>query len=304
MSANTHIPAALPGQETCLLINPSAGRNRGRRLRSQIVAGLGLPEACVFASEQPGHLQSLATAAADSGYRRIVVAGGDGSIFEVVNGIMASASSPALGIIPVGTGNDFIKAAGIPLAWRDACRLIASSQTRQVDLGRCNGQYFANGVGIGLDAEIGHAAQGISWFRGPMVYLAAAFRTLAGGISAPEVTIAFDGGELVQRVTLVAVSNGSCYGGLFHIAPDASIADGQLDLIIADHVTRTRAMALIPKVIRGEHMDDPAVRYLQTREVRIQSATPLPVQIDGELVAGGLTDVTIEVHPRCLQLLS
>ncbi|MBT8421496.1 MAG: hypothetical protein KJP03_00085, partial [Gammaproteobacteria bacterium] len=159
-------------------------------------------------------------------------------------------------------------------------------------------------VGIGLDAEIGQAANGMSWFRGPMVYLAAAFRTLAGGISAPEVTIGFDEGELVQRVTLVAVSNGTCYGGLFHIAPDASIADGQLDLIIADHVTRARALVLIPKVIRGEHMEDPAVRYLQTRKVRIRSASPLPVQIDGELIAGGLTDIAIEVQPRCLQLLA
>ena len=135
------------------------------------------------------------------------------------------------------------------------------------------------------------------------MYLAAAFRKLAGGISAPEVSIRFDGGELVQRITLVAVSNGSYYGGLFHIAPDASIRDGVLDLIIADHVTRRKAVRLIPKVMRGEHLDDPAVRYLQTRKVYIQSDVSLPVQIDGEFIEGGLTELDIEVMPERLQLL-
>lgn len=291
-------------QETCLLVNPAAGRKRAGRLQGRIQSALGVGSECVFVSEQPGHLQALAQEAAESGYLRIVVAGGDGSICEAVNGVMNSGEPAALGIIPVGTGNDFIKAAGIPLAWRDACQLITRDRTRMVDLGRCNETFFANGVGIGLDAEIGQAAQGMPWFRGPMVYLAAAFRTLAGGISAPEVSIAFDEDELVQRVTLVAVSNGSCYGGLFHIAPDASIADGELDLVIADHVTRARAMALIPKVIRGEHMDDPCVRYVQTREVRIRSQVPLPVQIDGELIEGGLTDLEIAIQPACLRLIA
>ncbi len=298
------MPRPSTDSNTCLLVNPTAGRNRGGRLKNRIRVTLGLDEARVFASTEPGHLQELARTAAESGYRRIVVAGGDGSIYEAVNGIMNSGEPAALGIIPVGTGNDFIKAAGIPLAWRDACQLVTRNQTRMVDLGRCNGRYFANGVGIGLDAEIGQVAQGMPWFRGPMVYLAAAFRTLAGGISAPKVSIAFDDDELVQRVTLVAISNGSCYGGLFHIAPEASIADGQLDLIIADHVTRARAMVLIPKVIRGEHMDDPAVRYLQTRKVRIHSEIPLPVQVDGELIAGGLRDLAVEVAPASLQLLA
>lgn len=304
MADSTHMPGPSTDIDTCLLVNPAAGRNRAGRLRNQIRDALGLDETQVFTSTGPGHLQELAQEAAKKGYRRILVAGGDGSIYEAVNGIMNSGQPAALGIIPVGTGNDFIKAAGIPMAWRDACQLVTRNQSRMVDLGRCNERYFANGVGIGLDAEIGQAAQGMPWFRGPMVYLAAAFRTLAGGISAPEVSIAFDDEELVQRVTLVAISNGSCYGGLFHIAPDASIADGQLDLVIADHVTRARAMVLIPKVIRGEHMDDPAVRYLQTREICIRSDVKLPVQVDGELIEGGLRQLTVNVEPACLRLLA
>lgn len=295
--------AATPDQELCLVVNPAAGRNRGGRLASRIAAALSLDEAQVFRSTGPGSVRALVREAVAKGYIKVAVAGGDGSIFEALNGLIEAGTPAALGIIPVGTGNDFIKAAGIPLAWRDACKRIARGRMKSVDVGRCNELYFANGVGIGLDAEIGHTAQGLSWFRGPMVYLAAAFRTLAGGINAPEVSIRFDDDELVQRITLVAVSNGSCYGGLFHIAPDASINDGMLDLIIADHVTRAKAMRLIPKVMRGDHLDDPAVRYLQTRTVNIRSRVALPVQIDGELIEGGLKELDIEVSPARIRLL-
>lgn len=292
------------GIETCLIVNPAAGRGRGEKLSARIAAALSIGEAQIHTSTGPGGVRKLVEEALSRGQNRIVVAGGDGTIFEAINGLIRADQAATLGIVPVGTGNDFIKAAGIPLAWRDACSLIQSGRTRAVDVGRCNDMYFANAVGIGLDAEISYAAQGISWFRGPMVYLAAAFRTLAGGISAPEVSIAFDGGELVQRVTLVAVSNGSCFGGLFHIAPDASISDGSLDLVIADHVTRAKAVRLIPKVIRGDHLTDPAVRYIQTRKVKIHSDQALPVQIDGELIKGGLTDLDIEVIPERILLMS
>ncbi len=293
-----------PDQETCLIVNRAAGRGRGGRLGARIAATLELDPQHVFESQAPGHVRQLAREAVNKGYIKVVVAGGDGTIFEAVNGLIDAGKPAALGIIPVGTGNDFIKAAGIPLAWRDACRKVTRGRMRSVDVGRCNELYFANGVGIGLDAEIGHTAQGISWFRGPMVYLAAAFRTLAGGINAPEVSISFDDGELVQRVTLVAVTNGTCYGGLFHVAPEASINDNRLDLVIADHVTRTKAMKLIPKVMRGDHLDDPVVRYLQTRKVVIESKTALPVQIDGELIEGGLRRLDIEVVPERIRLLA
>ncbi|NNF66801.1 MAG: diacylglycerol kinase family lipid kinase [Gammaproteobacteria bacterium] len=295
--------AQTQASETCLIVNPAAGRGRAGRLGPRIARELSLENEQVAESSAPGNVQQLVKSFVNKGYIKVAVAGGDGTIFEAINGLVQAGRVAALGIVPVGTGNDFIKAAGIPLAWRDACELVRSGRMRSVDIGRCNELYFANGVGIGLDAEIGHTAQGISWFRGPMVYLAAAFRTLAGGISAPEVSIAFDDGELVQRVTLVAVSNGSCFGGLFHIAPDASISDGSLDLVIADHVTRVKALRLIPRVIRGEHLHDPAVRYLQTRKVKIHSDRALPVQIDGELIEGGLTDLDIEVLASRIRLL-
>lgn len=292
-----------PGNGGCLIVNPEAGRGRGRRLGPRIAQALALPATAVRESSGPGSVRQMVGEVVAQGCTRVIIAGGDGTIFEAVNALVAAASPAALGIIPVGTGNDFIKAAGIPLAWRDACQLALEGRVRAVDLGRCNEHYFANAVGIGLDAEIGHAAQSMSVFRGPLLYLAAAFKTLAGGIDAPEVSIRFDGDELVQRITLVAVSNGSCFGGLFHIAPDASISDGSLDLVIADHVTRARAMRLIPKVIRGEHLDDPAVRYAQTRRVSIHARRALPVQIDGEIIEGGLQDLEIEVIPARLNLL-
>ncbi len=292
-----------PARPQWLIINPEAGRGKAGRLARRIARDLSLDESQTRRSNGPGSVRRLVEEAIAHGHETIAVAGGDGTIFEAVNGLIASGSEAALGIIPVGTGNDFIKAAGIPLAWREACKLVTSGRAKLVDVGRCNQLYFANGVGLGLDAEIGHTAQGISWLNGPGVYLAAAFKTLLGGIKAPEVDIRFDGEELVQRVTLIAVSNGTFYGGLFHIAPDASISDGVLDLVIADHVTRRKAMRLIPKVMRGDHLDDPAVRYVQTDRVHISSQAPLPVQIDGELIEGGLSELDIEVVPKRVWLI-
>lgn len=292
-----------PARPRCLIINPEAGRGRAGRLARRIAGALSLDESQTRESKGPGGVRALVEAAIADGHETITVAGGDGTIFEAVNALIASGAQAALGIIAVGTGNDFIKAAGIPLAWREACQLVTTGRVKLVDLGRCNELYFANGVGLGLDAEIGRVAQGISWFKGPGVYLAAAFRTLIGGIKAPEVDVRFDSEELVQRVTLIAVSNGTFYGGLFHIAPDASISDGVLDLVIADHVTRRKAMRLIPRVIRGDHLDDPAVRYVQTRRVHILSRVPLPVQIDGELIEGGLAELDIEVMPKRIRLI-
>ncbi len=293
----------IPDQALCLIVNPAAGRGRGCRLARRIAHALSVSESQVRESKGRGNVRELVETAIGSGHTRIVVAGGDGTIYEAVNGIIGCGAQSVLGIIPVGTGNDFIKAAGIPLAWRDACKLIRSGRENLVDVGRCNDLYFANGIGIGLDAEIGRTAQGISWFRGPGIYLAAAFRTLLGGISAPEIDIRFDDGEFVQKVTLVAVSNGSFYGGLFQIAPDASITDGILDLVIADQVNRRKAMRLIPKVMRGEHLNNPAVRYAQTRRVQISSRVPLPVQIDGELIEDGLSKLDIEVLPNRIRLI-
>ena len=149
-----------------LFINPAAGRGRARH-RAKSIRRLLTESGVEFEEIQSsavGDLEYKVFAAASAGADRIIVAGGDGSVHEAVNGILRSSSQTALGVIPTGTGNDFAKACSIPLHWEDATRLLADRigsdmPLRYIDTGRMNDRYFANGVGIGFDAKINQIAR-------------------------------------------------------------------------------------------------------------------------------------------------
>lgn len=288
-----------------LIINPVAGRGEGRALAEDLVAYLGTlgvdtePEF----SEAPRHAVQLVAAAAEHN-DRILVAGGDGTVNEAVNGVMHSHRRPALGIIPVGTGNDFAKMLGLDHDWRAAGKRIASGQRRAVDVGRCNDDYFANGIGVGFDAQVAMEANRIRYLRGTAVYFLALLRTLALRYATPHVTIDYDGGTLRQTITLVAVANGRWYGGAFRIAPAADICDGLLELVVARGLGRSGILRLVPKVMRGTHVGDGAVRIYRATRVSITSEVPLPVHADGELLSGGATRLDIEIFPRALSILA
>src|SRR5262245_35570986 len=218
-----------------LILNPQAGRGAGRRLGARIeacLAGLGVAADATY-SRHAGDLADQAEAACRADYDPVIVAGGDGTVFEAVNGIMRAGSRTRLGIIPVGTGNDLIKAVGLARDWRKACLRVAAGATRSIDVGRCNDRYFANGIGAGFDAEVAREARSIRRLRGNIVYGIALLRVLARGVAAPRVMIEDEQGRIEDDVTLVAVANGPWYGGAFHIAPGASIDDGAFDVVIA-----------------------------------------------------------------------
>ena len=170
-----------------LFFNPTAGRGRARRLVpaiSSILDANGISHNPV-ASREPGDIEALVVSAIDEGHRQLLIAGGDGSVHEAVNGILRSGVDVEFGVIPIGTGNDFAKASSIPLYWEDAATLLADrmcggSKGRQIDAGRCNDRYFANGAGIGFDARISRIAQSIRLPIGDFVYLLAVFRGLWG----------------------------------------------------------------------------------------------------------------------------
>ena len=216
------------------------------------------------------------------GASQLIVAGGDGSIHEAVNGIMAAGGGAALGIVPVGTGNDFAKAAGIPLDWEAATTLLArriadDANPRRIDLGRMNDRCFANGAGIGLDAKVTQLARSYRWPIGDLVYLAAIFHAMADGIATPEILIEADEFRWHGPVTLANISNGPWVGGMFHIAPMASNEDGILELLIAAPVTRRRILQLLPKLMRGSHMEESEIVHASVRRVRVSASTAVPL---------------------------
>ena len=206
---------------------------------------------------------------------------------EAVNGLLAVGSDAALGVIPVGTGNDFAKANAIPEYAKDAAELLAdrlsgNTPARKVDVGRLNGRYFANGAGIGFDAKVSAIASASKLPIGDLVYLYAAMRGLLAGVATPHMTISFDEQCIEGRFTLANFSNGQWVGGLFPIAPMARNNDGLLDLVYAEALSRTRILRLVPKLLKGAHMAEPEVHHAGITSCHVRAASPVPAHLDGE----------------------
>lgn len=292
-----------------LYVNPTAGRGRAGKRRPRIEALLGAAGVTfeTHLSHGVGDLEGQVQAAVDGGAQRIVVAGGDGSVHEAVNGIMAAAGAARLGVIPTGTGNDFAKASDIPLDWDHATRLLgdriaAGAAGRRVDVGRMNERYFANGVGIGFDARVTKVARSCRWPIGDLVYLLALLRCLADGAVTPAMTISSDALTRSGPTTLVNVSNGAWIGGMFHIAPMADNGDGRLELLVADPVSRRRILGLLPKILAGTHVGEKEVSHAGVHRVTIDAAEPVPSHLDGEIMPP-MTRFEIELLPGALDLL-
>jgi diacylglycerol kinase (ATP) len=258
-------------------------------------------------STSVGNLEEQVRVAVDGGADRIVVAGGDGSIHEAVNGILRAEKPARLGVIPAGTGNDFAKACAIPLDWelateQLAARLATNKAYRQIDVGRMNDRYFANGAGIGFDAKVTKVARSYRWPIGDFVYLFAILRCMIDGIATPRVTIVADELSWDAPLTLANISNGAWVGGMFHIAPMARNNDGRLELLIAGPVSRLRILSLLPSLMRGKHMDAQEILHASVRRVRIEASAPVPSHLDGE-VGAVEQNFDIEVLPASLDLL-
>ena len=288
-----------------LIVNPEAGRGAGRRFGRDIqhhLAELGFD--CDLAwSDAPGDVTVRAEAASRAGADPVIVAGGDGSVSEAVNGLMGTGRGTRLGVGPVGTGNDLVKAAGLPRDGRAACERVVSGVVRRVDVGRCNGHYFVNGVGAGFDAEVARASRSVRSLRGNAVYGLALAKVLVRGVAAPHVTIEDDDGRIEEAVTLVAIANGPWYGGVFHIAPQATIDDGLLDVVVAASVGRLGVLRFAPRVLAGTHLSLPIVRHHRARRVILTSTPGLCVHADGEILYDAAERLEIEILPRSLPLI-
>ncbi len=290
-----------------LVVNPSAGRGQGGRIGGEALARLKRadPQCEAHESRGPGDITSLVAQALRSGADCVAVAGGDGTVNEAVNGYVGIAREhQALAVIPVGTGNDFAKMLGIGNDWRLACERILRGRSRRVDAGRCNGRVFANGIGAGFDAQVALEANAIGWLRGNAVYGVAVARTLLWRYATPHARIIHDGGVLEGRITMLAAANGRTYGGAFRIAPAADIADGMLDLMVADRLTRAGILGFIPHVLRGTHVGRSGVTMVRTRRVTVETEEPLAVHADGEIIARAARRVEAEVLPGALRIVA
>jgi diacylglycerol kinase (ATP) len=292
-----------------LFLNPTAGRGRAGRREKRIAALLraGGLDVEVHASTGVGDLEARVRSQVERGVRRVVVAGGDGSVHEATNGILLGGGEAALGVVPSGTGNDFAKACQVPLDWEHATRLladrIAADQVgRAVDVGLMNGRYFANGAGIGLDARVTQIARSYRMPIGDFVYLLAIFRAMVEGIATPRMRLLSDDVIWDGPLTLANIANGPWVGGMFQIAPMADNSDGRFDLMIAAPVSRTRILTLLPTLMTGTHVGEPEITHEPVTRLVVEADEPVVSHLDGEMQQPQRR-FEIELLPGALRLL-
>ena len=275
-----------------VILNPTANRGNMAQHRALLRSRLASePQAEYVETSRQGEAQERAMNAAKEG-RPIIIVGGDGSVHEVVNGILRAGRRVPLGIVAAGSGNDY--------AWhtlklpKDPAAAIERAFTGQLvdsDAGIVNGRYFVNSFSVGLDADIAVAAswmKKIPFMSGSRLYYGTTIKQLLFGYHrCPWLTITLDGAAepveaVAKRYVLMAVTNGPTYGAGFRINPTADYKDGLLDICTISYTPLPRALKLLPVVQKGEHSELPEVTFFRARSVRIESQQPVNIQMDGE----------------------
>lgn len=305
--AVTHTNGKSPSAR--LIFNPAAGRGSAKQYLPDIQNALRAAgiEPELKPTTAPGDATAFARQAALDEVQLVLSVGGDGTLQEVANGLVQANRGdavPTLGIIPVGTGNDFLKTLGVPGHWQVACERIAQGKARRIDVGRINGRVFVNNVGIGFDAQVGIEAKKIQNLRGTAVYVMALARTMMISYRTPRVTVQCDDQTFNQTITMISVGNGRCSGGTFWLTPNAVLDDGCLDVCLIEGLSKPGILSLVPQVMKGTHIQKDSSRTLRARKITVTSEEPLPVHADGEVLYTEIKQMEIEILPRALNVLS
>jgi YegS/Rv2252/BmrU family lipid kinase len=297
--------AAAP-RRLALIVNPSAGGGRAGRALEGVQIALGA-RAVQFHTERTRsveHARELARAAAAAG--EVAVAfGGDGLVGAVAGALRGTDGAPGglgvLGVLPGGRGNDFARVLGIPLEPVAACAVLATGVERSLDLGEVEGTAFVGIASCGFDSVANRIANETRLVRGNLVYTYGALRALIGWRRV-EFLIELDGGDAVSLVGYsVAAANSKAYGGGMYLAPDASLEDGQLDVVTIAAVPKLRFLRLLPTVFKGDHVRQPEVQVRRAREVRIGADRPFTLYADGDAIAE--LPVTVRAVPSAVRVI-
>jgi diacylglycerol kinase (ATP) len=303
----------LPDLKTLLVLNPHAGKGKGLKnfaaVRERL--GSGFSGMDVRVSEYAGHAFQIGRAAARDGYRRILSVGGDGTPFEIVNGLYAEGrprQEIELGMIPAGTGNSFLRDFSI-LSWRQAVEGILAGKRRRVDLveihymqgGKEVRQYYLNILGVGLIADILKLTNEKLKGFGSLGYSLAVLLRLARGMR-NRMRLTVDGERMEIADSALVISNSKHTGGGMKIAPMAETGDGKADLVIFQEVDRSDILKIFARVFKGTHVGHPKVKTFRAAEVAIDSEPQEMLMADGELL--GLTPLRLKVLPGELTILA
>jgi diacylglycerol kinase (ATP) len=284
-----------------LVYNPYAGHQRARKLLPQVESTF-VENNIAFdlaLTDYPEHATEIIKQADFKNYDGIVAAGGDGTLFEVINGYFKNKSKTKipLGVLPVGTGNAFARDLELDTSnWKKAIEIIAMQKPKKVDAGyfQSHGQeyYFLNILGLGFVADVTETAKKLKKLGNISYTLGVLHRTIM--LNSNKMSIQIDDQLLEKKCTFIEISN-TRYTANFLMAPGAKIDDGLLDVTIAGKMTRRRLLKCFPKIFTGEHVDLPEIETYQAKKIKIECDETKVLTPDGELI--GITPVTVE----CIQ---
>lgn len=305
-----------------VILNPYAGRWSAQERRQE--AELALQAVGIdfdlVATSGPGHGSQLAAQAVQDGCSLVISAGGDGSVSEVVNGLLEGwqpgKELPTLGILPLGTANDLVANLGLPADLPGAARVIAAGKSRCMDVGKVSfaedsggeagmrSRYFDNNSAIGLEPTVTLIQQRNTWLKGTIRYLLSAVMAV---MQRPvwQARVEWEGGHYEGPISLVTVGNGRVTGG-FYMTPHANPYDGKLTFVYAYVAGRLEMLSILPKAMKpgkGNYVEHPAVHELESPWIRITTQRPTPVHADGEIQSTTVTRIEYQVLPGVLPVL-
>jgi len=291
-----------------IIYNPQAGSGRAKALLPEVKQYLIEKNisAEILLTERHGHAVELAASAKLANYEAVIASGGDGTLFEVLNGYYQNTSpnKPPIGLIPNGTGNAFMKEFNLKKSdWKKAIDIVAQNKPRSLDVGKMLTQgktyYFLNVVGIGFIPKIAEAAIPLKRMGNAAYTIATLFKMLS--LKSQKIQLEIDGKQFEREGIFVEVANSRYTGTTFYIAPKAELDDGLLDIIILNKVSRLKLLRLFTSIYDGTHINYPEVEYIQAKNIKVIEEIPGKMSPDGELI--GKTPVEFECLHQDIEFL-
>jgi diacylglycerol kinase (ATP) len=297
-----------------LIFNPAANLGLARKKIPDLRALFADQSSIQWVNTNyPAHATELAKQAAEENFELVIAAGGDGTVHEVVNGLMqvAPEKRPALSVIPFGSGNDFAHAIGIDERLPLTSEQILNGQRKKVDIGKLQEGtekiiYWDNAIGIGFDTNVVIHSRRVPIVRGFLIYLVSVFQTMIFDYESPKILLKTDLEQWEENLIMLVLCNGDREGGIFQISPGALPHDGVFQYTSVSHISRLKLLRLIPEFIRGTHAGYPCVRMGSFHQLELTADRPLKIHTDGEIIAGFGSDIRkikVEILPNALEVV-
>jgi len=299
--------------KTMVIFNPVANRGHGGEIEDCLKNCLPKPNEIIWErTDKAGDAQRIAVKAVQRGFKRIIAIGGDGTTAEIVNGMMRYPKSkrPILGIVPIGSGNDFAAGLGIPPEPKEAMYQALHGTSQPVDIGMLKTNYsplhyWVNAVGIGFDAVVNIHSRNMKVFSGFGLYLASALKTILQNHIPYHVIGKIDKQTWDKKFLMLVISNGKREGGGFKIAPHAQLNDGYLNFVGVMEISRLRMLITLLYFLQGKQEQLPYVESGLLNKMEITTDHPMQIHADGEVIAGfdsNITSLQIQVLPSVIEV--